>query len=183
MLGRADAPVTFVEFADYQCPYCGEFARTTEPTLVTEYVNTGKLRIVWRDFPYYGDQSVEAAIAARAAGEQGKFWPFHDALYARQPPPRSGTLTAAYLDGLARGLGLDVKRFDAARADPRLRDAVETDFGFGQQLGVPGTPAFLINGAPDIFGAQPLAVFEQAINNELSHAAHRPSPSNGRPPG
>ncbi|MDT7657711.1 MAG: hypothetical protein QOF38_2426 [Pseudonocardiales bacterium] len=163
MIGRADAPVTVVEFADYQCPYCGEFARTVQPALVAKYVDTGVLRLVWRDFPYYGAQSVDAAVAARAAGQQGKFWPFHDALYAHQPPLRSGRLTAGYLDGLAGGLGLDVARFDLARRDPALRDTVAADFAFGQQLGVPGTPSFLVNGSPEIFGSQPLSTFEHAI--------------------
>jgi protein-disulfide isomerase len=170
MIGRADAPVTVVEFADYQCPYCGEFARTVQPALVAKYVDTGVLRLVWRDFPYYGAQSVDAAVAARAAGQQGKFWPFHDALYAHQLPLRSGRLTAGYLDGLAAALGLDVVRFDQARRDPALHDSVAADFAFGQQLGVPGTPSFLVNGSPEIFGSQPLSTFEHAIEQARGQA-------------
>jgi protein-disulfide isomerase len=168
MTGRADAAVTVVEFADYQCPYCGEFARTVQPALVAKYVDTGVLRIVWRDFPYYGPQSVDAAVAARAAGRQGKFWPFHDALYAHQLPLHSGRLTAGYLDGLASGLGLDVAAFDLARRDPTLRATVSADFAFGQQLGVPGTPSFLVNGSPEIFGSQPLSTFEHSIEQARS---------------
>lgn len=164
VLGRSDAPVTLVEFADYQCPYCGKFARTVQPALVTQYVDTGVLQIVWRDFPYHGGQSVDAAVAARAAGQQGRFWAFHGALYTHQLPAHGGQLTTSYFDGLARGLGLDMARFDAALRDPVLRDAVTADFGFGQQLGVPGTPAFLVNGTPTIFGAQPLTAFQQAID-------------------
>lgn len=161
-LGRADAPVTIVEFGDYQCPNCGKFARDIKPRLIREYVETGTVRLVWRDFPYFGEQSVHAAVAARAAGRQGKFWAYHDALYANQAPPRSGRLTSERLRGLARDLGLDMARFDADRRDPKLRKAVQRDFAFGQGLGLPGTPAFLIGGLP-LFGAQPYAEFERAI--------------------
>lgn len=169
-IGRDDAPVTIVEFADYQCPYCGEFARTVQPALVAKYVNSGVLQIVWRDFPYYGPPSVDAAVAARAAGQQGRFWAFHDALYAHQLPARSGRLTMTFLEGLARGLGLDMPRFDAAFRDPAIRNAVEADFSFGQQLGVPGTPSFLVNGSPEIFGSQPLATFEHSIDEARGQA-------------
>lgn len=175
-IGRDDAPVTIVEFADYQCPYCGQFARTVQPALVAKYVNAGVLQIVWRDFPYYGPQSVDAAVASRAAGRQGKFWAFHDALYAHQPAARSGKLTGAYLEATARGLGLDMPRFDAALKDPALRDAVAADFAFGQQLGVPGTPSFLVNGSPEIFGSQPLATFERSIDEARSQSSAAPAP-------
>ncbi|MQA88012.1 MAG: thioredoxin domain-containing protein [Streptosporangiales bacterium] len=100
-LGRDDAPVTIVEFGDYQCPNCGQFAREIKPRLVREYVDKGVVRLMWRDFPFYGEQSVDAAVAARAAGRQGEFWAYHDALYANQAPPRSGKLTSDHLRGLA----------------------------------------------------------------------------------
>lgn len=160
--GRASAPVMIVEFGDYQCPECGKFARDIEPELVRKYVNTGVARIAWRDFPFYGKQSVRAAVAARAAGEQGRFWAYHDALYTDQLPARSGKLTDTYLRSIARKIGLDMRRFDTALGDKKLRDKVEADYQFGQGLGVPGTPAFLINGRP-FFGAQPESAFHKAI--------------------
>ncbi|MGP3919828.1 DsbA family protein [Nonomuraea sp. 10N515B] len=156
--GVDSAPVTIVEFGDFKCVNCGRFARTVEPALRRRYIDTGVVRLFWRDFPALGRESERAAIAARAAARQDKFWPFHDALYAEQ----SGSLTDERLRAVAARVGLDVARFDADRRDPALRQAVEQDFAFGSQLGVPGTPAFLINGEV-FFGAQPLAKFVAAI--------------------
>ena len=162
-LGRAGAPVTIVEFGDYQCPSCGAFARGTEPALIRKFVDTGVVRLVWRDFPWIDQQSMAAAVAARAAGLQGKFWPYHDYLFAHQfASERSGLVTGAYLRSVARRLGLNMPMFNRDVAGPALTAAVRADDTFGQQLGVPGTPAFLINGKP-FFGAQPLAAFEKAI--------------------
>jgi protein-disulfide isomerase len=93
---------------------------------------------------------------------QGKFWPFHDALYTHQFPENSGRLTDAYLRGIAQRLGLDMTKFDADRRDPALRKDVQTEYDFGQAIGVPGTPGFLINGTP-FFGQQPLKAFVTAI--------------------
>jgi protein-disulfide isomerase len=162
-LGRATAPVTMVEFGDYQCTNCGEFARVTEPALIRRYVDTGVVRLVWRDFTWVDAQSVAAAAAARAAGMQGKFWQYHDYLFAHQSPDEhSGLLTGAYLRSVARRLGLNMAAFSRDFASPALTAAVRADDTFGQQLGAPGTPAFLINGRP-LFGAQPLPAFAAAI--------------------
>ncbi|MFI6515976.1 DsbA family protein [Spirillospora sp. NPDC050679] len=161
--GSDSAPVTIVEFGDFQCPKCGTFARTIKPELRRRYVDTGVVRFIWRDFPTFGKESERAAYASRAAARQGRFWPFHDALYARQPKRmNSGRIDDAFLREVARAAGLDVARFDADRKSAAVRKAVDDDFGFGQRLGVPGTPAFLINGTP-FFGAQPLKEFEKAI--------------------
>jgi protein-disulfide isomerase len=162
-LGRPNAPVTIVEFGDYQCTNCGAFARDTEPALVRKYVDTGVVRLVWRDFPWVDAQSVSAAVAVRAAGMQGKFWAYHDYLFAHQSPDEhSGLVTGAYLRSVARRLGLNMTLFNRDFANPALTAAVRADDTFGQQLGVPGTPAFLIGGRP-FFGAQPLSAFEVAI--------------------
>jgi len=162
-LGRPGAPVTIVEFGDYQCPNCGAFARDTEPTLIRKYVHTGVVRLVWRDFPWVDAQSVTAAVAARAAGLQSQFWAYHDYLFAHQfPNEHSGLVTGAYLRSAARRLGLNMAMFNRDMADPALAAAVRADKQFGLELEVPGTPAFLINGRP-LFGAQPLPAFEAAI--------------------
>lgn len=168
-LGSDDAPVTIVEFGDFQCPQCGRYAREIEPVLKREYVETGAVQLVWRDFPAFGEQSVKAAVAARAAGRQGHFWEYHDALYADQFPVNSGKLTDEYLISLARELGLDMTQFRQDLADSAAREAVMADYRFGQQLGVPGTPAFLINNQP-VFGAQSLEVFEKAIERARREA-------------
>ncbi|WP_246090562.1 DsbA family protein [Nonomuraea deserti] len=156
--GSASAPVTIVEFGDFKCPECGTFARRIEPVLRRRYVDTGIVRLFWRDFPAKGRESERAAIAARAADRQDAFWRFHDALYAEQ----SARLTDDRLRAVAAQVGLDMARFEADRRDPELRRAVEQDFAFATQLGLPGTPAFLINGEL-FFGAQPLSKFVEAI--------------------
>lgn len=173
VLGDASAPVEIVEFADFQCPYCGQFARSQQRKLVKKYVETGVARLVWRDFPYFGGQSVGAAHAARAAARQHKFWPYHDALYAQPTKPGAGRFDDAFLRDTARKLGLDVAKFDADRHAEKIKARVDRDFEFGQGLGIPGTPAFLINGTPMI-GAQPLATFEKKIEKARDAAGGAP---------
>ncbi len=169
-LGDPDAPVVMVSFSEFQCPFCGSFARDTEPGLIDKYVEDGTLRIEWRDFPYLGEESTTAALAGRAAALQGRFWQFHDALYAQKRPVNSGVLTEEYLASVARGAGLDAERLVEDMARPDLAEAVRKDFAEGQAIGVTGTPAFLINGQP-VIGAQDAAVFEQVI--EAAAAAAR----------
>lgn len=169
-LGKPDAPVVLISYSEFQCPFCGKFARDTEPTLISKYVNAGVLRIEWRDFPYVGDESTTAAVAGRAAAAQGRFWQFHDALYADQQPVNSGRLTKEFLTGIAKKAGLDTARFSADLGDQKLRDAIEKDFSEGQRIGVTGTPAFLVNGTP-IMGAQPVDVFEHVIDQARAAAS------------
>ena len=169
-MGDTDAPVVMVSYSEFQCPFCGKFARDTEPTLVKEYVDKGILRIEWRDFPYLGEESLTAAKAARAAGAQGKFWEFHDAMYESQLPPNSGRLTKDYVAAIAKKIGLDVQRFNKDLSSPELAGAVQRDFQEGQSIGVTGTPAFLVNGQP-IIGAQPTAEFQKVIEQAAKAAS------------
>lgn len=168
-MGDVDAPVVMLNYSEFQCPFCGKFAKDTKPTLVEEFVEDGTLRIEWRDFPYMGEESTGAATAARAAGEQGKFWEYHDALFADQAPPNSGKLTEDYLVGVAEDLGLDTEKFRKDMNSGPIAEAVARDFSEGQQIGVTGTPAFIVNGRP-IMGAQPTEVFVEAIE-EAAEAA------------
>jgi protein-disulfide isomerase len=164
-LGDADAPVVMVEYGDFRCPFCGEFARETEPKLVDEYVESGTLRMEWRDFPYLGRESVRAALAARAAQEQGKFWEYHDLLYENQ----SGGFSDERLVELARETHLDTEEFEADLGSARHQEAVTRDFREGQRIGITGTPTFLINGEM-LAGAQPIEVFEDAIEQAKREA-------------
>src|SRR3990167_3005650 len=84
VLGDQNAPVTIIEYGDYQCPFCGKFFKETEPTLRENYIKTGKVKFVYRDFAFLGQESLWAANAAQCAGEQGKFWEYHDYLYGNQ---------------------------------------------------------------------------------------------------
>jgi len=167
--GDVDAPVVLVMWSDYQCPFCGKFARETEPELVDRYVSDGVLRLEWRDFPYLGDQSQLTAQAARAAGQQGQYWEFHDAVYGLELTPQSGELTTERLTSIAADLGLNTGRFAADMTAQTTVDAVAADFAEGQSLGITGTPTFLVNSTP-IVGAQPLDAFSSAIEDAAAAA-------------
>lgn len=169
-LGEAGAPVVMVMYSEFQCPFCGKFARDTEPELVERFVDDGTLRIEWRDLPYLGEESLTAAAAGRAAADQAAFWPFAAHLYAHQAPPNSGTLTGDRLVGVAQELGLDGQRFRTVMEDGATLAAVEADVDEAVELGVTGTPTFFINGRV-IVGAQPTEVFVEAI--ERAAAASR----------
>ncbi|MHC0431519.1 DsbA family protein [Streptomyces sp. O3] len=159
--GRADAPVVLIEYADFQCGYCGKFARDTEPALVKKYVDDGTLRIEWRNFPIFGEKSEAVARAAWAAGQQGKFWEFHEAAYATDAKAKG--FGAARLDELARTAGVaDLDRFREDRDSDAARAAVDKDREEAYGLGATSTPSFLVNGRP-LAGAQPEATFVQAI--------------------
>ena len=167
--GDVDARVVMIAWSDFLCPFCGRFARETEPVLVEQYVDAGILRIEWRDFPYLGEESTTAALAGRAAAEQDMFWQFHEAVYDLEVPPNSGELDAERLQQVAVETGLDGDAFAAAMTDPAAQQAVTADFTEAQQLGITGTPTFLINGVP-VVGAQPLEAFQQAIEAAAEQA-------------
>jgi len=127
------------------------------------------LRLEWRDFPYLGEESRKAAVAARAAQEQGKFWEYHDLLYENQSSKNAGAFSDESLIGFAREAGLDVEWFESSFKGGKYEDVVEQVFREAQDAGIQGTPTFLINGRI-LVGAQPLEVFEQMIEEELRKA-------------
>ena len=133
-----------------------------EPELYEKYVKDGTLRIEWKDFPYQGRESVTAALAARAAQAQGRFWEYHDLVYANQSSGNSGGYNEESLTALAEEAGLDTQRFREDLEGARYDDAVQADFREGQDLGISGTPTFFINGEV-LVGLQPLETFEEAI--------------------
>ncbi len=133
------------------------------------YVEDGTLRFEWRDFPYLGEESRRAAVAARAAQEQGEFWEYHDLLYQNQGAENSGAFSDENLIGFAREAGLDVERFEGSFTSGRYEPLVNRVFRGAQDAGIQGTPSFNINGRV-LVGAQPLETFEQAIEEELRKA-------------
>ncbi len=163
-LGRVDAPVTMVMFSDYRCPFCAKFSRDTEPELVTRYVDQGTLRIEWRDFPIFGEQSMLAARAGRAAAAQGRFWEFTRAVFAAAPERGHANLDEQALIGFARQAGVaDLEGFTTAMRGTTFDAAINADLVQGNRIGVPSTPAFLINDVP-FLGAQPTEEFVRAID-------------------
>ncbi len=133
------------------------------------YIEDGTLRLEWRDFPYLGNESRRAAVAARAAQEQGKFWNYHDVLFDNQRSPNSGAFSNENLAGFAREVGLDMGRFEAAITSGEYEAVVEKDFREGQDAGISSTPSFVINGRV-LVGPQPLETFEQVIEEEARKA-------------
>ncbi len=127
----------------------------------------GTLKIEWRDFPYLGQESMNAALAARAAQEQGKFWEYHDLLYENQSSP--GAFSDENLVALAREVGIDAEEFEASLSSGEHRQAVTEAFMEGQRSGITGTPTFVINGQT-LVGAQSVEVFEEAIEEAAREA-------------
>jgi protein-disulfide isomerase len=172
IMGKKDAPVTMIEFSDYQCPFCKRFFETTLPTLKAEYIETGKVRYVFRDFPL--DQihphARKAAEAAHCAGDQGKYWEMHDLLFQNQQ-----ALQVESLKAHARGLRLNATAFDACLDRAKYAAEVQKDLDDGVAVGVRGTPSFFIGRTrPDstiqgvfLSGALPTPAFRQAIDNAL----------------
>jgi protein-disulfide isomerase len=162
--GPKDAPVTMIEFADFQCPYCGRFHAQTLPLILKEYGD--KVRIVYRDFPLSSihPYAEKAAEAGECAHEQGKFWEYHDVLYLNQT-----ALDRASLGRYAQNAGLDTAKFDSCLDSGKYASEVASDLRDGTAAGVQGTPAFFVNGQP-ISGAQPYNVFKSAIDAALAAA-------------
>ena len=133
------------------------------------YIENGTLRLEWRDFPHFGEESRRAAVAARAAQEQGKFWEYHDLLYQNQKSINSGAFSDDNLVSFAQEAGLETTRFRAALESRKYEAVVEKDFREGQDAGIVSTPSFEINGRV-LVGPQPLATFEQVIEEEVQRA-------------
>jgi protein-disulfide isomerase len=161
-IGPENAPITLIEFSDYECPFCKVWFTDTYPQLMSAY--PGKIRFVYRDFPISGlhANASPAAEAADCAGEQGQYWPFHDKLFNSQ----LGLGPTAYLT-YATNLGLDTTRFQNCLDTHKYQAAVEANYAFANNLGVQSTPTFFINGLV-VVGAQPFSIFKQIIDQELA---------------
>ena len=168
--GPAKAPVTIVEFSDFHCPFC----RRVLPTLAQLESQYGdKIKLVFRDFPIENlhPGATKAHEAARCANEQGKFWLYHDKLFASSP-----SSSPEVFKGLAKEVGLDVTGFETCFDSGKYQAAVKKDIDDGNRLGVTGTPAFFINGRL-VSGAQPLEAFARIIDDELTRIVAAPSGS------
>jgi len=167
VLGGQNAPVAIIEYSDFQCPFCAKFFKDTESALREKYIKTGKVKFIYRNFAFLGEESLWAASAARCAGEQGKFWEYHDYLYSNQQGENQGAFSKQNLKGFASALGLDRNKFDPCLDSDKYIKDIQDQTRAGGEAGVQGTPASFINGTlyP---GALPIATFTQIIDNELS---------------
>ncbi|MFH1916490.1 MAG: DsbA family protein [Nanoarchaeota archaeon] len=163
ILGNKDAPVTLVEFSDYQCPFCGRFHEQAFPQIKSEYIDTGKVRFVFRDFPLsFHENAQKSAEAAECAGEQEKYWAYNEVLFKNQDK-----LSVSDLKGYAKELGLDETAFNSCLDSGKMASEVAKDMNDGAGYGVKGTPAVFVNGKL-ISGAQPFSAFKQAIDAALA---------------
>jgi protein-disulfide isomerase len=161
-LGPENAPITLIEFSDYECPYCQKWYQETFPQIMQNY--QGKVRFVYRDFPLTGlhSNASPAAEAAYCAGEQGNYWAFHDKLFSGGLALGTGTY-----DQYATDIGLNLDQFNECISTNKYQSTVEANYQFAANLGIQSTPTFFINGLA-IVGAQPYSVFKQVIDQELA---------------
>ena len=178
-MGNLNAPVTMVEFSDYQCPFCRRFATTVFQTIKREYIDTGQVRYVFRDFPLstIHPQAMKAHEGAHCAREQNKYWEMHDLLFQDQKK-----LPSQDMSQFAEQVGLDVDMFKRCLESGKYGPSIQKDIADGSKAGVRGTPSFVIGKSGDgktitgtlVRGAQPLARFKQAIE-----AAQKPASGKG----
>jgi protein-disulfide isomerase len=165
--GNPDAKVTVYEFADYQCPFCKRNHDVVGPELRKQYVDSGKINIIFKHFTFLGQESIWAAQAAECAADQGKFWEYHDLLFAKQGNENGGTFTKENLIKYAQELKLDATKFDPCLNNDQTLERVKADTLEGRNAGVSGTPTFFINGKP-LVGAQPIEAFKQVLDPLLA---------------
>ena len=144
--GNPNAPVKVVEFADYQCPACLEFETTYYPSLVKDYIDTGKVYFTYSPFRVIGPESDSAAQAAYCAADQNMYWQMHDLLFANQGAENSGQFTDKRLKAMAQAAGLDANKFNSCYDSHKYASQVTTDQNTAQNLGLNSTPSFTING-------------------------------------
>ena len=173
ILGDAKAPVTIVEYGDYQCPFCERYFQQNESAFIKQYVNTGKARFVWKDYAFLGQESIWAAEAARCANDQNKFWEYHNYLYSHQGAENSGAFSKANLKKFASALGLNMNQFNKCIDTDKYASFIQQENQAASAIGVNGTPATFINGLlvadsnGNSVGAAPFATFQAVIEQIL----------------
>lgn len=165
-LGNANAKVTVVEYADYQCPFCEKWYTGVMSELKTKYIDNGKIKFVYQDFAFLGPDSNTAAEATHCAADQNKFWQYHNYLFSNQGAEGSGWATAIHQKEFAQAVGLNTTQFNSCLDSGKYKQEVLDETAAGKSYGVSGTPSVFVNGVI-IVGAQPAASFEQAIDAAL----------------
>jgi len=161
--GDANAPVTIIEFADFQCPYCGRFFAETKPQIDEQYMQSGKVRFAYFNFAFLGQESNWAAEAAECASDQNKFWEYHDMLYGSQSGENQGAFNKDNLKKFAEELGLDTSAFTECLDSGKYTQLIQDESSMASSIGVRSTPTFLVNGQA-VVGAQPFEIFQQTID-------------------
>ncbi len=167
--GPADAKVTVIEFADYQCEFCADMEAMVLPRVDEDFVRTGLIKFVYQDFAFLGPESKTAAQAAHCAKEQGRFWEYHHVLFANQGQPNTGAFERGKLEGFAEQVGLDVQAFKQCLSSGKYADLVTASTAEGRRRGLRGTPTFFI-GDRKLEGAVPYEELKTAIELALREA-------------
>jgi len=162
IMGDSNAPITILEWGDYQCTFCYKFHQNTLDTINDNFIKTGKVKLVFRDFPLNGPDSVLAAEASYCAEDQEKYWQYHNELYKNWGGEKTGWITRESLDKFAVTVDLDLVEFNACLDEHKYQNKVITHYEFGKEIGIDATPSFLVFNDQKIIkirGNQPLEVF------------------------
>ena len=167
ILGNESAEITILEFGDYQCTFCYKFHKNTLPILKNEYINSGKIKMVFKDFPLNGDESIIAGEATYCAGDQNQYWNYHNILYENWAGEKTGWITFQSLYKFARDTNLDLGEFTDCLTNHKYLDKVLMNEKYGIEINVDGTPTFLVFNDKKVIrivGAQPIDIFRQVIS-------------------
>ena len=162
ILGDSNAPITILEWGDYQCTFCYRFHQNTLDIINDDFIKTGKVKLVFRDFPLNGPDSILAAEAAYCAEDQEKYWQYHNELYKNWGGEKTGWITRESLDRFAVTVDLDLVEFNTCLDEHKYQNRVNTHYEFGKEIGIDATPSFLVFNDQKIIkirGNQPLEVF------------------------
>ena len=167
IMGNPSASITILEWGDYQCTYCHKFHQSTLNTIKRDFIETGKVKLVFKDFPLNGPDSVLAAEAAYCAQDQGKYWQYHDEIYKNWAGEKTGWVNHDSLDKFATTVSLDLNKFNECLDDHKYLERVNQMYEFGKKIGIDATPSFLVFNNEKIIkitGNQPLEVFLKSID-------------------
>ncbi len=168
IVGNPNAPITILEWGDFQCTFCYRFHESSLGIIQSEYIETGIANLVFKDFPLNGPDSLHAAEAAYCAEDQGKYWSYHDELYTNWAGERTGWITDDSLNRFAITSDLDIEKFNSCLDDHKYRQRVLDLEQFGREIGIDATPSFLIFNDEKIIkitGNQPIDVFRKVIDD------------------
>lgn len=172
-LGDSNAPITLVEFGDYQCHFCNVFFHNTEEDIVKNYIETGKVKMIFKDYTIIGPDSINAAHGAHCADDQGLFWEYHDILYNNWTGENNGWASSQNLLRFAQEIGLDVDEWSECMINSEHSEIITDSNQDAKDLGLTGTPSFFVIG-PDntvtkLFGAQPYEQFQRVFDPLLEN--------------
>ena len=168
LLGDPSAPITILEWGDYQCTFCYRFHQSSLNIILEEYIDSGKINLVFKDFPLNGPDSILGAEAAYCAGDQGKYWSFHNELYSNWAGERTGWINYDSLNQFAKSVNLELDEFTSCLDEHKYKQKVLELEKFGKEIGIDATPSFLIFNDKKIIkikGNQPIDAFRQAIDD------------------